>query len=309
MDKVLISNLFYSQVRLTLKGMHKLKNFLKKALKRMLINFWRLHKILVLKNNKYRNLHAGETCFIFANGASLKYYDISNLPRYPVIACSYTLIDKRMQNLNVKYIASTDSYIFYPFLYNTYPFVRKFQKNKIRRIFADIIAKNPHVQFFVNVTNFYSPICRNKNISYFHHFGDKVSKSQDLAGNFAVSDGALEIMLGMAKYFGFSKAILIGCDYLGSPPMMGHFYADYKPFLGTYLSEYCARVRRASEGIDVLVILPQGISSPDFKFASYEEYFGIKKKYSENYELVDMKYIEYLRDAADSYQAIMKQGQ
>lgn len=289
--------------------MHKLKNFFIRALKRTLINFWRLHKALVFKNNKFKNQHAGETCFIFANGASLKYYDISNLPKYPVIGCGYTLIDKRMQNLNVKYMASTDPYLFYPILYNTYPFIRKFQKNKIKNIFADIIAHHPDVQFFVNLTNFYSPLCRGKNINFFHHFGDKTSKSNNLAGNFSACGGALDIMLGMAKYFGFSKAILIGCDYLGSPPMMGHFYADYKPFLGSYLSEYCARVKMASEGIDVLVILPQGISSPDFKFASYEEYFGIEKKYSENYELVDMKYIKSLRDAADSYQAIMKQGQ
>ena len=275
----------------------------------MLINFWQFHKALVLRNKKFKNLHEGETCLIFANGASLKYYDISNLPKYPIIACSYTLIDKRMQSLNVKYIASTDSYIFYPFLYNTYPFVRKFQKNKIAKIFADIIANNPHVQFIVNITNFYSPLCRYKNIGYFHHFGDKLSKSQDLAGNFSVCGGALEIMLGMAKYFGFSKAILVGCDYLGSPPVMGHFYADDKPFSGIYLSEYCSKAKSAAEGIDVLVILPQGVSSPDFKYSSYEEYFGLEKKYSENFEFIDLKHIEWLRDAANNNQAIMKAGQ
>ena len=282
-----------------------MKDLLTRVIKGVLLTFWRLHKVLVLKNKNFKNLHAGETCFIFANGASLKYYDISNIPKYPVIACGYTLIDKRMQSLNVKYMASTDPYLFYPYLYNTYPFVRKFQKNEIREIFADFIANNPQVQFFVNLTNFYSPLCRSDNINYFHHFGDKNSKSYDLAGNFSICDGALDIMLGMAKYFGFSKAILIGCDYLGSPPVMGHFYADDKPFSGTYLSEYCSRVKSAAEGIEVLVILPQGISSPDFKFASYEEYFDIEKRYSENCEFIDLKYLERLRVAAKKDQAIM----
>lgn len=282
-----------------------MKIFLTNALKKLLINFWRLHKALVLRNKKFKNLHAGETCFIFANGASLKYYDISNLPKYPVIACSYTLIDKRMQNLDVKYMVFTDSYNLYPFLYNTYPFVRKFQKNKIRKTFSDAIVNNPQMQFFVNLTNFYSPLCRSKNINYFHHFGDKASKSYDLASNFTLCDGALDIMLGMAKYFGFSKAVLVGCDYLGSPPMMGHFYADSKPFYGPYLSEYCARVKTAAEGIDILAILPQGVSSPDFKFASYEEYFGIETRYQENVEFVDLVYLERLREAAKANQAIM----
>ncbi len=277
--------------------------------KRLLYYFWRLHKALVFKNQRFKNQHVGETCFIFANGASLKYYDIASLPQYPAIGCTYTLIDKRMQHLNVKYIASTDSYLFYPFLYNTYPFIRRFQKNNIKQIIERIILGHPSVEFFVNITNYYSPICRNRNINYFHHFGDKASKSNDLAGNFSRMGGALEIMLGMAKYFGFSKAILVGCDYLGSPPMMGHFYADAMPFYGTYLSEYCSRAKSAAEGIDVLVILPRGVSSPDFKFSSYEEYFGLEKKYSENFEFIDLANIEQLREAANRWQAVMKQGQ
>jgi hypothetical protein len=46
-------------------------------------------------------------------------------------------------------------------------------------------------------------------------------------------------MLGVAKYMGFSNAILLGCDYLGSPPVMGHFYADCKPFNGEYMRVLC----------------------------------------------------------------------
>lgn len=284
-----------------------MKIFLTRFIKRMLTIFWQCHKMLVLRNKQFKNSHAGETCFIFANGASLKYYDISKLPKYPVIACTYSLIDKRMQSLNVQYMVITEHYILYPSLYNDYPFVMKFQKNRIKKIFADIVAKNQNIQFFVNLTNFYSSICRNKNVNYFHHLGDKTSNSYDLGGRFASCGGALDIMLGMAKYFGFSKAILVGCDYLGSPPVMGHFYADSEPFVGTYMVEYCARIKAVADGIDVLVILPQGVSSPDFRYSSYEEYFGLEKKYMKNDQIVDLKYLEWLREAAKNDQAIMFQ--
>ena len=142
---------------------------------------------------------------------------------------------------------------------------------------------------------------------YYYHFGDRVSESHDLALNFSQASGALDIMLGAAKYFGFRKAVLIGCDYLGAPPVMGHFYADYKPYSGEYLEDYCERVKQVSKGIEVLVVLPEGVTAPDFNYTSYEEYFGLGKKYSENHEFVNSTYLELFRIAHDANQAIMKE--
>jgi hypothetical protein len=275
--------------------------------KQFLVKFWQLHKYFVLKNRKFENLHKGETCYIFANGASLKYYDISNISRHPIIAVTNAVIDKRMKKLNVKYLVTTDSYSLYPLLYNTYPFVRKFQISKTYRIFKRILSEFPDVQFFVNLTNFYSPLCRNNNVNYFYHFGNRKNIGHNLAGSFSECAGALDIMIGMAKFFGFSKAVLVGCDYLGSPPVMGHFYADAKPFSGPYMSDYCARIKKVSEGIDVLVILPKNVVSPDFKYTSYEDHFDIKKKYVENNQIVDEQYLNWLRDAAKKNQAVMNE--
>jgi hypothetical protein len=113
-------------------------------------------------------------------------------------------------------------------------------------------------------------------------------------------------MLGVAKYLGFSEAVLIGCDYLGAPPVMGHFYADKKPYYGDdHLSEYRARIKAVAEGIDVTVILPEGVTSPDFKFDSYENYFKLKKEYRENKDFIDFRHLEMFRDAARYNQAIM----
>jgi hypothetical protein len=249
----------------------------------------------------------GETCYIFANGASLKYYDISKLPDNPSIVCAYSLIDKRIESLNVQYYVTTDSYCLYSFLYNTYPHVREFQRNKVRPIFSDLLKKHEKITAFVNVTNYYSTLCRRDNVYYFHHFGDKESLSHNLSENFALCHGALDTMLGVSKYLGFSKAVLIGCDYLGSPPVMGHFYADSKPHTtpAADLAEYRARIKRVSEGIDVTVILPEGVISPEFEYDSYENYFKLEKNYRENKDFIDAKHLEMLRDAAESEQTIM----
>lgn len=232
--------------------------------------FWALHRPLVLRNKLLKNTHSGETCLIFANGASLKYYDMSKLPNTPAIVCSFSLIDKRFSLLNVKYYVTTDSYSLYSVLFNTYPFIQKLQWSKIRPLYSDIFKSARSLVTFVNITNFYSSLCRRDNVNYYYRFGDRESFNDDLAGSFSNCRGALDTMLGVAKYLGFSRAVLLGCDYLGTPAGMGHFYADSKPFSSNpdedRLIDYRARVKIAAEGIDVTVILPDGVTSPDFQF-------------------------------------------
>ena len=122
--------------------------------------------------------------------------------------------------------------------------------------------------------------------------------------------GALEIMLSTAQYLGFSKAILLGCDYLGKPVIRGHFYADSKPFYGVnYLPEYCQRIKSITKNIDLLVILPEGITSTDFDFKSYEEYFDLKRNDKKNIDFIDDEYIEMLREAGDAWQVYMHEYQ
>ncbi|SVE15729.1 uncharacterized protein METZ01_LOCUS468583, partial [marine metagenome] len=212
-----------------------MKNLVINTVRRSQINFWKLHKKIVRKNLKFKNIHKDETCLIVANGGSLKSYDISNISDLPAIGCTYTLIDKRAQSLNFKYFIFSEQYLFYSLFYNFQSAYKKkfrFQKNIIRKIFEKTIARNPNINYFINLTNYYSEVSRNPNINYFYHFGDSTSDSYDLAGNFSAMQGALEIMLSTAQYLGFSKAILLGCDYLGKPVIRGHFYADSKPFYG-----------------------------------------------------------------------------
>ncbi len=183
--------------------------FLMRVIRSALLLVWKCHKPLIEKNKELKNIHAGETCFIFANGGSLKYYDVSSLPQIPSIVCSFQLLDKGMESLNVKYNITTDSYSLYSLLYNAQPDIGRVQKNKLRPIFAGVLNKYKNVKTFANITNFHSTLCRRENMHYYYHFGDNSSYSHDLAGSFANCRGALDTMLGVAKYLGFSKAVLI----------------------------------------------------------------------------------------------------
>lgn len=274
-----------------------------KYIKYLLNKFWDFHKAVVLKNLKYQNIHKGQTCLIFGNGSSLKYYNLAAIKKYPSIGCSYSLTDKRMSALEMTYCVIADSYLLYYFRQHSYS--NRIIVNLIGPILKKIIRENINTQFFTSLTNYYSFLRRPNNLSYFHHFRDKRSGSYDFSGSVSNCAGALDIMISLAKYLGFSKVILLGCDYLGSPKLEGHFYSDSIPSYGKDDPQYVARIKEVAGELDVLPIFPKGISCSVFKSATFEEYFGASEVYQSNIEIVDEEYLIMMRKAAKATQIYM----
>ena len=267
--------------------------------KKILNKFWTFHKAIVRRNFIYQNIHKDQTCLIFGNGASLKYYDLNALTKkYISMGCSYSLADQRMATLGMDYCITSDAYLLYPLRRDSYS--GEITLNLIGPILKKIIRKNTKTHFFTSLTNYYSFIRKPSNLSYFHHFGNKTSDSYDLASKFSYVTGALDIMLGIAKYMGFSKVILLGCDYLGSPKSEGHFYSDGQTEYGSDDPTYVDRIKKVAGklDLDVLAIFPEGISCSGFKSATFEDYFGMPEFYKSNIEIVEEEYLVMMRKAA-----------
>jgi len=276
---------------------------IKNLLKKYFLNYlWLLHRPVVLKNFNLKNSHSGETCLIFGNGGSLKYFDFSVLPDLKAICTAWTLVDKRMEKVNVKYWVWPDPYSKFPFKIRNGKLIKAYMLPVGRKI----AIANPSVSHVNSLTNFYSSFHSSfpkmKNTIYFHHFEEINNVSSDLAGNFSTCAGSLDTMLGLAKYLGFSKAILLGCDYLGSPKLEGHFYSDSIPYYGTYDPQYVARIKEVANGLDVVVILKKGSLCQEFETVTFEEYFGAPEYYQSNTEIIDEEYLSLMRKACQNNQ-------
>lgn len=258
--------------------------------------FWKLFSYKLKRNLEFKNKHKGETCIIMANGGSLKYFDISKLPNIPKIGCSYSLIDNRLEKNGLNYCIFSDSYLLYPFRPHSYN--NKIQRNFIAPILKKILKNNPNTIFFTNLTNCLSFLQTPKNIRFFHHFGNKNNDLFDLTKIFNMSNGALSIMIGVAKYMGFKKAILIGCDYLGSPKYEGHFYCNGVPNFGNDDQFYIESIRKISKDIDIQCIFPKGVISKHYNYSSFEEFFEIPETYIENIDIIDTNYIGMMEKCA-----------
>jgi hypothetical protein len=269
-----------------------------KTAKKILQFFWNLQKNKVRINSKFKDLYKGETCLIFGNGASLKYFDFNAIPQTVAISCAFGLLDKRLQKLNVKYYFFSDSYMFYPIIYNDYAHVNSFQKNYIHTIFKKIISANKQISFFASITNSFSYFSKPSNLYFWHHFGLKDFSSFDLAGKFSTSSCNLDMMIGLARYLGFSKAIIFGCDYLCTPKMEGHFYTHKIPTFGKDDPEYVQRIQKSIGDLDILIVTPKGVSSDFFPTVSFEEYYGTSEVYQSNKEIIEKEDLDLMQAAA-----------
>jgi hypothetical protein len=267
--------------------------------KSILASFWKLQKYKVRGNKKFENIHRGETCYIFGNGASLKYYDFEVIPDdIPVITCAFGLFDKRLKTKNIKYYITSDSYSLYPVVYNDY--VDKIQKNPLNKIFRKLIRDNTKITFFTSITNSFGFFPKPLNLAYWHHFGQRDSSSFDISNKFSTCTCALDMMIGLARYLGFKKAIILGCDYLTTPKMEGHFYASSIPVFGKDDDEYVHRVNKSVGDLETIVICPNGVTSKVFKTISFENHFGKKEFYQTNTEIIHPTELKELNNAANA---------
>lgn len=71
---------------------------------------------ILIKNNKFHNLHKGESCYIIGDGISLKYFDLKTFNDKIAFACNYIPFHNDFKKINAKYCVNAAPFFFSPFL-------------------------------------------------------------------------------------------------------------------------------------------------------------------------------------------------
>jgi hypothetical protein len=94
-------------------------------------------------------------------------------------------------------------------------------------------------------------------------------------------------MIAGAIYFGFDEVILVGCDYLFTPPHSGHFF---EKAIGTPISNIGNLLTSIQEEfgykIKIKCMVHKEIKSK-IDYVSYESFFNEKTIDQKNYEIVN----------------------
>lgn len=257
--------------------------------------------LFLKKNINLKNRYQDETCYIFGNGSSLKRISLKHFSDFYTFSCNWMSLHKdyKLLKKNIGY-ALTTPFWFSPIFRNTYS--KKFRYNMGKKTFLKNFCFEKE-NLFTSISNY--PFLINKpNVNYLHDFGNKNLdiKFHDLTGTFSLMSSAIYAMIGIAKYMGFKKIILVGMDYLYNYPFYGHFY-ERKSNTIFDINEKSFKQKRIKDilffqdlekNIDLLLLAPEGSSSGFIKTISYKNFFATQEENFTNYDLVNLNNLNLL---------------
>jgi hypothetical protein len=244
-----------------------------------------LSKRIIKRNCRFKKIHKGESCYIFGNGASIKYFNLKNFNDKPSIACGALFLHKSFHELDVRYYFEGHPFYYYPYWVN--PYSRRLQKNPMGSFFRKKKQSHDNIVLFCNLSNYFG--IHGDNVYYAHHF-DKVFKGfskSKLDGSFTTLSSSLSGMLGLAIYMGFEDITLVGCDYSLSPQLQGHFY-EFGKFPDTSNDDpHKELLLDAMKHANIRVVTPnKNYVGNLIPHIHYKELTGDKSIYKENYEIL-----------------------
>jgi len=251
-------------------------------------------KPVLSKIHSFKGVYKGQSCYIFGDGISIKWFDLNNFTDKPVIPMYCLPFHNQSECLHVDYALLTTPYWFYPIRRTTkYPFKRI--RHVIQRTYREkVIAAHPEITFFGNISSY--PVLRKKNVQFvFRDIYDKRLSHDFLSRRVDCFTGSLRFSILLAIYLGCDCAFLVGCDYTHSPARVHHWY---EKGLGNvedvryqdYQREF---FKIAQEFIDLTTITLDG-KSTFLNHVTYEEHTGVKPNVKENHELVDKEILKIL---------------
>jgi hypothetical protein len=240
---------------------------------------------LARKSEKFDGIHNGETCYIFGDGPSVKWFDLSCFGDHPAICCNLFPFHKDFDKLDVRYCTMLEPWVFAPKLVQSKnDGIREFRG--VVNEYRSIVKKNPDKQFFISASNFLSLTGENINFMFRELPKNRKNKTDELLRQFDLFGGSFHAALTLAYYLGFKKIYLVGFDgWTIQPARALHWYELGK-------GEFFEPTNFATEFLDVLktevdisAITYDG-ESRNVNAIRYEAYTGKPPVYKENFELL-----------------------
>lgn len=259
-----------------------------KKIVKILLNTLKL--ILLNKNkkkidylSKLRNSHEGQECYIFGDGVSLKYFDLSIFNDKIGIASNNLMFHKDFNELNVKYYSIYEPYWFLPFFVSGFKGL-KIWKNKIQQYHNIKAKENKQIRFFTDISN--SMKFKGKNIFYVsRRIMNDITEKNFISHKINSFEGSLRSQITLAIFFGFKKAYLVGHDYTHEDSLSRHFYEKgfvKKINLTKWNYDF---LEKAKKEINLITITRRG-GALSLNSITYSKFCSKQLDYKENHKIV-----------------------
>lgn len=262
-----------------------MSSMIKDSLKKIL---YQASKPILGRVGKLKNIHKGESCYIFGDGVSIKSMDLKQFTDKRAIAVNYFPFHKEFNTIDCSYCAINATYFFSPFFSS--PAEKRRHLTEMSKKYRALIADNPQINYFVDLSNY--PFIGGKNINYtFRSIPDQRLTTDFIGNRINCFTGVARYAIMLAIYMGFEHIYLVGFDYTHSPSRSRHWYEKGKGILKPQENYGKEFFEIANEFVDITTITLDGTS--DFINAvTYKEYTGHEPVYRENTELVDGQHLK-----------------
>lgn len=171
--------------------------------------YWRWYLYERKKLLKFKDIHAGEDCFIIGNGPSLNNMDLSKLANYHTFGLNKIyLMEERGIDLNLSYLVSANK------------FVMEQSADKFAQLSCPVFLSYRNKQTEANL---------NKEFYYFLSWGER-DFSQSIYNPINEGGTVTYVALQIAFFMGFKRVFLIGVDHSfkqkGKPNETQHLAED-----------------------------------------------------------------------------------
>ena len=246
---------------------------------------------------RFSNIHKGESCYIFGDGPSLKWFDLSKFSDLPALCCGMIPFHKDFKKLDVRYVTLVEPWIFAPRLIQ--PKVNYLsQLRGIAEEYRRFINVTPEKEFFVSLSNAFW--LKGQNINYVYRSFPALRNDIDgMLSRYDLYAGSFHATLSLAYYLGFKKIYLVGFDaWTIQPARASRWYElgageifETKNFAEDFL-EILKR------DVEIYTISHSGTSC-NVSHIDYEVFTGIKPCFRENYELMSDRYLKIMSTFPD----------
>ena len=231
--------------------------------------------------------HAGEECYIFGDGVSLKWMDLRQFTGRPSIMANFGPYHLDARALTVPYCTVTDPYWFWP----VYPWnpdgkgSNRYVRHRVHEEYRKTIREQRNTLFFLNIASY--PVTRFDNVRFITRwYAPPFETRNPFRDRSDAFEGSLKFQVSLAIYLGFTRAHLIGHDYTHSRVRSLHFYEKGQGILDGprhFAKDFLAY---AQQHIDLTTVTLDG-GSETVKAMTYNDFTGEEPRFRENTELVE----------------------
>ncbi len=255
-------------------------------------------KIFFSNWKKFYNQHKGESCYIFGDGPSIKWFDLNAFSDKISIITGLLHHHKDFHNLNVKYATLMEPWVFTGqkirgFFNQDLPKEKLLIDDRITNDYRNHMKNSNDINFFVNLSNLLS--IKGKNVHYLYKdFPTEKHNIDESFRKFELFSGSFYTSLSLAYFFGFSEVYLIGHDAWTIKPKRNiRFYEHGEGRAFANIQAHDQQLEAYKSKMEIYTISPNG-KSINVKNVNYEDFTGKKIKYKENHDILRKKSLELL---------------